>query len=227
MGLILGIDVSTTACSAAVLDGGRVEAWRLEPMERGQAERLNPMIDEVMAETGCGFAELALVAVTTGPGAFTGLRIGLACARAIHLAAGVPLAGVTTFAALASAVPEDERDEARRAGRAIVVCVEAKRRDVFVQRFDAALRRQGAPGALDAESAPAAFAGGAVLLAGDGAHHLRGAFAAAGRDVLFSAALGPPDARLVARLGAEAGPSAVAPRPFYIRPPDVRRPQGA
>lgn len=224
MNAVLGIDTSTTACSAAVLLDGRIAAWRMEPMERGQAERLNPMIGEVMAEAGIGFADLSLVAVTTGPGAFTGLRIGLACARAIALAADVPVAGVTTFAALARAVPEAERAEARRRGRDIIVCVEGKRSDVFVQRFDASLNTIGAPGALDVAGAAVALAQGDYLIAGDGTHRLRPAFAEGDGRVLFSAAANAPDARHVAALGAAAGPSPEPPRPFYIRPPDVRLP---
>ena len=227
---VLALHTSTTACSVALLGDGGTVAARFEEMDRGQAERLNPMLGEVMAEAGLAFADLSLVAVTTGPGAFTGLRIGLACARAIELAAGVPLAGVTTFAALAQAVPERERSGAE-ADRDIVVCVNAKRRDVFVQHFDAALRPRGAAGALDAAAAAAALAQGRFLIAGDGAAQLRAALEAtgeAGEDAAarlrFSSALGPPDARHVAVLGALAGPSALPPRPFYIRPPDVRLP---
>jgi tRNA threonylcarbamoyladenosine biosynthesis protein TsaB len=210
----------------AVLRDDRLLAFRFEVMERGQAERLNPMVGEVMAEAGLAFADLSLVAVTVGPGAFTGLRIGLACARAITLAAGVPLAGVTTFAALARAVPEAER-----AGRDILVCVDGKRRDVFVQRFDAALAPHGAPGALEPDAAAAALRGGAWLIAGDGAARLRAALGAAGdagdgpaARLRFSSAVAPPDARHVAALGQAAGPSPTPPRPFYIRPPDVRLP---
>lgn len=220
---ILGIDASTTACSAAVLTGDTIAAWRFEAMERGQAERLNPMIGEVIDEAGIGFADLSLVAVTTGPGAFTGLRIGLACARAISLAAGVPLAGITTFDALARAVSDDERGAMAAAGGRLLVCVEAKRRDVFVQLFDAGLAPVGEAGAMDGEAARVALADGYYLLAGDGAEHLR-PMLAGNPHVRFSAALAPPDARHVAAIGAARGPSPQAPRPFYIRPPDVRLP---
>jgi tRNA threonylcarbamoyladenosine biosynthesis protein TsaB len=226
MNVTLGLDTSTTACSAAVLRGHRILAARFEVMERGQAERLNPMVDEVMADAGIAFSDLTLVAVTVGPGAFTGLRIGLACARAITLAAGVPLAGVTTFAALARAIPTFER-----AGRDILVCVDGKRRDVFVQRYDASLVPRGAPGALDPDSAVATLRTGPYLIAGDGAARLRDVLGAAGdagdgatARLRFSSAVAPPDARHVAALGQVAGPSATLPRPLYIRPPDVRPP---
>ncbi|MFM2129086.1 MAG: tRNA ((37)-N6)-threonylcarbamoyltransferase complex dimerization subunit type 1 TsaB, partial [Pseudomonadota bacterium] len=205
MKTVLGIDASTTACSAALIDDGRIISWRFEAMERGQAERLNPMIGEVMADAGCAFVDLSLVAVTTGPGAFTGIRIGLACARAIALATGVPLAGVTSFAALARAIPESELEEARCNAREILVCVEGKRRDAFVQRFDAALRPTGEAGALDAAAAARALAEGSFLIAGDGAARLAPAFAQTDGRVRFSAAAGPPDARHVAALGAAGG----------------------
>lgn len=228
---ILALDAATTACSAAVRVDGSLAAHRFEEMDRGQSERLNPMIGEVMAETGLGFRDLGLVAVTTGPGAFTGLRIGIACARAIALASGAAITGVTTFDALAHAVPDDERDGDRR----LVVCVNGKRRDVFVQHYEKG-RPTGEPYALLPADAPAAFANGRVLFAGDGAALLARAFAGdastasetgtgpAAR-LRLSSAQRPPDAAHVAALAAARGAQgAEPPRPFYIRPPDVRVP---
>lgn len=228
MTLVLGLDASTTACSAAVVADGRVLAHRFEEMERGQAERLNPMIGEVMAEAGVAFGALGLVAVTIGPGAFTGLRIGIACARAIALAADVPLAGVTTFEALARAVSaEERRDEGGE--RILVVCVNGKRRDVFVQRFDAAGETLGPAGALAPDDARAALATGRLLLAGDGVGPIAAALegiAGAGPEqrIRVSQALAPPDAVHVAMIAAAAGPAVTPLRPFYIRPPDARLP---
>jgi tRNA threonylcarbamoyladenosine biosynthesis protein TsaB len=232
---VLGIDTSTTACSAAVLVGGALRASCFEQMARGQAERLNPMIAEVMREAGIGFDALGLIAVTVGPGAFTGLRIGLACARGLSLGTGVPLAGISSFDALAAAVPDDERD-----GRQLMICVDAKRRDVFIQAYDDLRQPLGAPGALAPEGAAAAFARGRWLIAGDGAAQLRAGLAkaelaqddAGGKGpgenadarIRFSAAILPPDARYVASIGAAAGADAIPPRPVYIRPPDVRLP---
>lgn len=228
MTMVLGLDASTTACSAAVVVDGRVVTHRFEEMERGQAERLNPMIGEVMAEAGVAFQNLGLVAVTTGPGAFTGLRIGIACARAIALAADVPLAGVTTFEALAHAVPAEERRDGG-GSRTLVVCVNGKRRDVFVQRYDAAGAVLGAAGALAPGDARVALATGRLLLAGDGVGPIAAALggdAGTGADqrIRVSRALSPPDAVHVALIAATAGAAASPPRPFYIRPPDARLP---
>ncbi len=231
MSIVLGLDTSTTACSAAVLMNGSVKAARFEEMMHGQAERLNPMIAEVMTEAGVSFGRLGLIAVTVGPGAFTGLRIGLACARAIGLATGIPLVGISTFDALAAAVPADER-----AGREMIICVNGKRRDAFVQRFDESLTPVGEPGALAPGDALRTFGGPRLLIAGDGVALLRPAFNSPGpgeKDdvgegvdarIRFSSATRPPDARHVAAIGAHRGPSALPPRPVYIRPPDAHLP---
>jgi tRNA threonylcarbamoyladenosine biosynthesis protein TsaB len=100
---ILAMDTSAGACSAALRDDrGVIE--RVEEMQRGHAEALMPMIISVMRAAGRQFRELDLVAVTVGPGAFTGLRVGLAAARGIALAAGLPCFGVTTLEAIAEAI---------------------------------------------------------------------------------------------------------------------------
>ena len=119
---ILALDSATSACSAAVWADGRVMARRHAEMARGQSEALVPMVAEVMAEVGLGFADLDLLAVTVGPGAFTGIRIGLAAARALALAAGLPLAGVSTLEAVAAAAPAD--------GRPLLVVLDSKREEI-------------------------------------------------------------------------------------------------
>ena len=228
---VLGLDTATTGCSAAVWSKGGIVAHRFEEMDRGQAERLNPMIGEVMADSGLAFGDLETIAVTVGPGAFTGLRIGLAAARAIGLAAPAAVVGITTFAALARAVPESEG-----AGRTLLVAVNGKRKDVFIQIFDAQRRPVGAPGSLDPGTVPGALPAGPLLIAGDGGPALRIALAdcaeagdGAGARIRFSSAMGPPDAAQVAASAAESHSgrplsAALPPRPLYIRPPDAQLP---
>jgi len=230
--IVLGLDTATTACSVALWADGTVVANRFELMERGQAERLNPMIGEVMDDAALAFRDLDAIAVTTGPGAFTGLRIGLAAARAIALAVAVPVIGVTTFDALALAVPEAER-----AGRSLVVAVNGKRRDVFYQLFGADGQSCGPGAALDPGAAVDVLPPGPLLIAGDGAPQLRAGLAGneeAGDGpearIRFSIAVAPPDAVYVARIGAERRPAegtapSAPPRPLYIRPPDARLPR--
>ena len=104
--LILAIDTALDACAAAVLDtdASKVVAQESLPMKRGHAEALMPLIARVMRESGIGFAALDRIAVTTGPGSFTGLRVGLSAARGIALAAGKPAVGLTTLTAYAASV---------------------------------------------------------------------------------------------------------------------------
>jgi tRNA threonylcarbamoyladenosine biosynthesis protein TsaB len=218
--MVLGLDSAGGACSAALWRDGAVIARRFEVMERGHAEALMPMAEAVMTEAGMDFAALDAIGVTVGPGAFTGVRIGLAAARGLALAAEVPAVGVTTFEALAAAVPEAER-----AGRALLVAVDSKRADVYAQLFDAAVEPMSEPAAL----APAALAGllprGPLLTVGDGVRLL--ADVLAGRDVRASSAAPHPDAAWVATLAAarlEAGGPMTSPAPLYLRPPDAVRP---
>ena len=104
--LILAIDTALDACAAAVLDtaASKVIAQESQPMKRGHAEALMPLIARVMKASGIAFAALDRIAVTTGPGSFTGLRVGLSAARGIALAAGKPVVGVTTLTAYAAPV---------------------------------------------------------------------------------------------------------------------------
>src|SRR5437868_6719428 len=102
---ILVIETATAACSVALLDGKQVAAARHELVGRGHAERLVPMIGEVLAEAGC--ARAALIQVDCGPGSFTGIRVGLAAARALALAWGVPVAGYSAMALIAATAEED------------------------------------------------------------------------------------------------------------------------
>jgi tRNA threonylcarbamoyladenosine biosynthesis protein TsaB len=101
--LILAVDTALNACSVAILRSGEVVLSRVEPMAKGQAERLAPMAQEVLAEAGIAPSALDRIAVTRGPGAFTGLRIGLAFARGLAVALDRPCVGISTLEVLAHA----------------------------------------------------------------------------------------------------------------------------
>lgn len=138
-GLVLGFDTSAAHCAAAVVSGGRVLAERLEPMAKGQAERLMPLIAEVLAEACVPLSDLTGIGVGIGPGNFTGIRISVAAARGLALSLGIPAVGVTVTEAAALDAP--------RPCRAVVA---GRGNEVFWQDFDASgLLRQPAQAAAD------------------------------------------------------------------------------
>jgi tRNA threonylcarbamoyladenosine biosynthesis protein TsaB len=227
---LLAIDTATDACSVAVLAGGAIAAHKSALMARGHAEALMPMVLEALAAAGLGFAQLTAVGVTVGPGAFTGLRIGLAAARGVALAAGIPVVGATTLEVVAHGVPEDERE-----GASIVALIESKRADLYIQAFAADLEPLGPPASRLPEALVGALPAGPLVLAGDGAARAAEALRAggAGERVTLSASGPHPDARVLAALAAarlaETGDEIAElppPEPLYLRPPDAKRPAG-
>jgi tRNA threonylcarbamoyladenosine biosynthesis protein TsaB len=218
---VLGLETSASVCAAALWRDGAVVAAERAAMARGHAEALMPMIERVMV--GSEYTALDAVAVTAGPGAFTGLRIGLAAARGIALAAKIPAIGVSAFEAIASGIPEPERR-----ARAVVVAIDTKRGDVYLQSFDAALKPL-APGRVAAAAEIAALLpAGPLFIAGDGARLVEAAFAGKACDIAITGSLAPPDAAIVAALGAKllatsrrAGTPLPPAEPLYLRPPEA------
>ncbi|MEE8393963.1 MAG: tRNA (adenosine(37)-N6)-threonylcarbamoyltransferase complex dimerization subunit type 1 TsaB [Rhodospirillales bacterium] len=216
---VLALDTAMTACSSALWRDGEVCARRFEMMERGQSEALIPMVREVMDEAGCGFPDIDLLAVTVGPGAFTGLRIGLSAARGMALACGLPCLGVTTLEAVANGVERDER-----AARTLLVALDSKRDDVYAQAFDENLAALGQPSALAADGLGAMALSGPLLVAGNAAEKAAEALSRSGFEVAISAASGVPDAAVAAAIAAvrwRPGDELSPPEPLYLRPPDV------
>jgi tRNA threonylcarbamoyladenosine biosynthesis protein TsaB len=220
---VLAFDTGGAACTAAVLRDGAVAARRLAPMERGHAEALMPMIDAVLEEAGIAVAALDLIAVTTGPGAFTGLRIGLAAARGLALASGVPALGITRFAAAAAAVPRE-----RQAGKRLVIALDSKRRELYLQAF-AEGEAEGDGALVPPEAVPDWLPPGPLLLAGDAAPALARLIAARA-GVEQAPGPGLVDAVDVARLAAaewRPGLRPPPPLPLYLRAPDTTLPRRA
>lgn len=100
--LVLGFDTSAAHCAAALLSGDRVLCTRVEEMGRGQAERLMPLLEEVLSEVGMGWRDLHRIGTGVGPGNFTGIRIAVSAARGLALALDIPVVGVSTFDAIGS-----------------------------------------------------------------------------------------------------------------------------
>src|SRR4051812_23486581 len=127
--LILAIDTALDACAAGVLDtdAGHLIARETQPMKRGHAEALMPLIARVIKQSGVGFAALDRIAVTTGPGSFTGLRVGLSAARGLGLAAGKPVVGLTTLTAYAAAVVSEQGQHP------IIAAIDARHDHVYFQ----------------------------------------------------------------------------------------------
>src|SRR5918999_4803727 len=134
--LVLAIDTALAACSVAVLDTDMpgMRAMESLPMQRGHAEALMPMVARVMDAAKLEFAALDRIAVTTGPGSFTGLRVGIAAARGIALAAGKPTVGLSTLSAYAA--PQI----AQRDSIPVVAAIDARHNHVYLQVFGAGAR---------------------------------------------------------------------------------------
>jgi tRNA threonylcarbamoyl adenosine modification protein YeaZ len=124
---LVAFDTSAAHCAAAVVQGDRVLASRVEEMGRGQAERLMPLLDEVMSEASCGWADIDAIGVGVGPGNFTGIRIAVATARGLSMALGVPAIGVTSF--------EIVREGSAARGRTLL-SLPAPRGLAYVQAFE-------------------------------------------------------------------------------------------
>ena len=191
---------------------------------RGQAEVLLPMAQDALQAAGVNPQALDAIAVTRGPGAFTGMRIGLATARGFALSLGIPCIGVTTLEVVARGVTQAER-----AGHVILAAVESKRADIYVQLFDADLHELSNPVAADGP-AIATLLGvhTPVLAVGDAALRAREMLAEEGIEITISTASALPDTRLVAEIASArfvASQDAPPPAPLYLRPPDAKLPK--
>jgi tRNA threonylcarbamoyladenosine biosynthesis protein TsaB len=210
---ILAIDAALARCSAALVVDGVVAARREAAAGRGQAAALPPMVQAVLAEAGSVAGVLDGVAVTVGPGSFTGLRAAIALAQGIALSAGVTVVGVTVAEALA------ERVRGSLRGRALWVAIDSRRGRVFLQCG-------AGPTPVELDALPPAY--GAVAIAGDAAIAVAARMAARGDDVMLTDAR-MPDAVDVAAVGARRLRGEIAPcpaQPLYVDPPEAKLPAG-
>lgn len=227
---VLAFDTCLGAVSAAVCWRGP-DGWLLreahEPRSTGHAERLMPMIAEVMAGAGAGagldFPALDRIAVTIGPGGFTSVRVGVSAARAMALATGKPVVAATSLAVMA------HRAEAMLGeplgARRIVVAVHAGRGAYYVQSFTAGVTETGEALLLNEQEAAQRIGRQAAIVVGTGAPPIAALAKELGSDAEARFPDLQPHAHDLAAMAAGLAPM-VPVRPLYLRPPDAR-PQDA
>jgi len=219
--LILAIDTALDACSAGVLDtdAGKLIALESQPMKRGHAEALMPLIARVIKQAGIAFASFDRIAVTTGPGSFTGLRVGLSAARGIALAANKTVVGLTTLAAYAAPVVSDN------AGQPVISAIDARHDQVYFQVVSGDGRSLIRPRVAPIEEALRASRFGAPHLVGNAAGILADRWPTDALPPFRVDAQPAPDIEWVAWLGAAVNPDTAPARPYYLRAPDAKLPK--
>ncbi|MFV0332787.1 MAG: tRNA (adenosine(37)-N6)-threonylcarbamoyltransferase complex dimerization subunit type 1 TsaB [Tropicimonas sp.] len=209
---LLAFDTSAAHCAAALLSGGAIRAERLEPMKRGQAEALMPLLEEMLAARSVGWRDLDAIAVGTGPGNFTGIRIAVSAARGLALALGIPAIGVSMFEVMAFGQPSTP----------CLISLSAPRGQVYLQRFEGG-RATGKPALTDPLAPPpepGLPAGMTILGAAAealGRHFDRPARPAGMSDI-------PTRIARIAALRLNSGERAERPAPLYVRPADAAPP---
>ena len=201
---ILGFDTSAAHCAAALLSGDKIVAARHEQMRKGQAERLMPMLEEVLAEAGRGWHDLDAIGVGVGPGNFTGIRIAVSAARGLSLALEIPAVGVPITECLALDVP-----------RPVLTTLDARRDQVYVQRFDG-----DGPGPIHMDTVnELSEPTNGLICVGHRAEEIAARLDASHQPAAFA------PAEAVARLAAQRYPGTTKrPAPLYIRPADAKPP---
>jgi tRNA threonylcarbamoyladenosine biosynthesis protein TsaB len=216
--LILAIDTALDACAAGVLDtdAGRLIAQEALPMKRGHAEALMPLIARVIKQSGIGFAALDRIAVTTGPGSFTGLRVGLSAARGIALAAEKPVVGVTTLTAYAAPVVNKGGEHP------VISAIDARHDHVYLQVVSGNGSSLVWPRVAPIAEALEAARFGAPHLVGNAAKILAERWPAEAPAPVQVEPQAAPDIAWVGWLGAAVTPETAPARPYYLRAPDAK-----
>jgi tRNA threonylcarbamoyladenosine biosynthesis protein TsaB len=216
--LILAIDTALDACAAGILDTAqnRLIAQESLAMKRGHAEALMPLIARVMKASGIAFSALDRIAATTGPGSFTGLRVGLSAARGIALAAGKPVVGVTTLTAYAAPVVSESGEQP------IISAIDARHDHVYLQVVSGNGGSLVAPRVAPVSEAVDAARFGAPYLVGNAARILAERWPSDAPPPVKVDPQAAPDIAWVAWLGAAVDPGTALARPFYLRAPDAK-----
>ena len=215
---ILAIDTSCGAASVAVVEGGQARPLAVisRPMARGHAEALPLMVEEAMRGVEGGFPSLARIAVAVGPGSFTGIRVGLAMARAMGVALAIPVVGVSTLAAFAAPLLSEPRSGI------IAATIDARYGSVYFQLFESSGRPLGPPRCDTLRECVRAIGAGPAWFAGAAAALVAGEAQRAGLPYDLDAAQVAPDIVALARMGLAVDPAKSPARPVYVKPPDAR-----
>ncbi len=220
--LVLAIDTALAACAAAVFDSrfGMLAAESLA-MARGHAEALMPLVARVMDAAQTEFVELDRIAVTVGPGSFTGLRVGVSAARGIALASGKPAVGLSTLSAYAA--PHIAQED----GAAIMAAIDARHDRVYLQVFASSGRTLVGPQVAPVEEVVRTGLPAPVRVVGSAAGLIAARWPGDQAPPLIVAPDDAPAIEWVARIGAAAAGTDASPTPLYLRPPDARPQDGA
>jgi tRNA threonylcarbamoyladenosine biosynthesis protein TsaB len=219
---VLAIDTALAACSAAVLDtehGGILASDSLS-MTRGHAEALMPLIYHVMQRAQMAFADLDRVAVTTGPGSFTGLRVGISAARGIALATDKPAVGVSTLTVYAAPLLADDDSTP------VIAAIDARHDHVYLQVFGVGGRVLIAPRLAPMSDAVRAASDAQSRMVGSAAQSIADRLPRGAPLPLLVDVREAPDIIWVARMGAVLPEGQSPPKPQYLRAPDAQ-PQNA
>ncbi|MEW9616877.1 tRNA (adenosine(37)-N6)-threonylcarbamoyltransferase complex dimerization subunit type 1 TsaB [Shinella sp. S4-D37] len=204
--IVLAIDTAGTGCHAALYDPyeDRILGAAGADIGRGHAERLMEFVDAALDAAGLTLRDIGRIVVTVGPGSFTGIRVGVAAARGLALALGIPAVGVSSLSALAAD---------HRTASPLLIAMDAKRDEVYWQRFAADGSALSSPAIASVEAVRSLAAGHDGAIAGSAAALLRDG-AEPGSDGVAIAT--------VARLGAGLDPAGHPPKPLYLRGPDAK-----
>ncbi len=212
--LILAFDTTVASCSVALWRDGKSLRTEYRPMKNGQAEALIPLIEGIMNACDTSYSDLDRIAVTLGPGSFTGVRVGIATARAIGLAAEKPLVGIATTEVYAAAAPEENKN--------ILTAIDTKRGDLYVQIFDTSLKSLSNIEVTTIGELPKLIGPDPVTVVGDAALAVTDVL---GESATLSDAPPFPDVALLAKLSSTRTPEPRDIAPIYARAPEIGRPR--
>ncbi|CAG0976235.1 MAG: tRNA (adenosine(37)-N6)-threonylcarbamoyltransferase complex dimerization subunit type 1 TsaB [Rhizobiaceae bacterium] len=213
---LLAIDTAANLCAACVWDteAGVERGRSVADLGKGHAEFLMTTIDEALAAAGCTYAGLGMLAVATGPGSFTGVRVGVATVRGLALALNIPAVGVSTLDAIA------REAAASCPGRRVLAAIDAGREELYVALYDELAKLIYGPVVTRMQTALDIARQDLPVLAGSAARQI------AARLAPLSPQFGPEtttaDVATYARIAAERGPGPQPPVPLYLREPDAK-----